>query len=95
MALVASRRAAATQEGDMSRTNHRRPRKKKQRRAAGARGARRGAALYRCHGCGHRWYQAPGMVECPLCHDYHVEWLNYDELEQSGAFREREDLLGY
>jgi len=26
------------------------------------------------------------MVECPVCKDYHVAWLNYDELEATGAF---------
>jgi rubrerythrin len=71
----------------MSRTNHRRPRKKKRRHQPRV---RTNIARYRCEGCGHLWNQKPGMVDCPKCKCIHVEWLNYDELEQAGMFPEAE-----
>jgi rubrerythrin len=42
----------------------------------------------RCLKCGYRWYQDPGPAECPSCKTLYIKWLNYDELDQAGMFRE-------
>jgi rubrerythrin len=69
----------------VSRSRHRRPRKKKRKKDRRPRTGT-GEALYGCLGCGHRWYQKPGMVTCPLCGHIYVKWMNYDEMMTGGAF---------
>ena len=77
----------------MSRSRHGRPRKKKRRHETRPR-PRTDIARYRCEGCGHLWSQEPGMVACPECNCIHVEWINYDELEEAGMFPEVERSRG-
>ena len=35
-------------------------------------------AKYECVKCKHKWKGNPGMVNCPLCQNTHVKWLDFE-----------------
>jgi uncharacterized Zn finger protein (UPF0148 family) len=48
-----------------------------------------GVAEYECQLCGVVYTSDPGPTTCPYCEHEYVKWLNYDELAESGIFKEK------
>jgi len=42
-------------------------------------------AVYKCRVCKHVFTQAPGPVKqgCPKCHHEYVDWLNFEQCQES------------
>ncbi len=50
--------------------------------------------LYRCMKCSGEWRGEVGPVACPLCGNFYVEWVNFEQMRKRFTYGPRAWKLG-